>query len=252
MAEQTGRREAGPAAGPDGEPVSLWERLERPPVARTVLTHEQIAAAAIEIADADGLAAVTIRGLAARLDAAPMALYRYVKGKDEVFELMVDAVVGAEPDLPPAATWREAMRAQAHRTRDTTLAHRWLIQVPPQARAALTPRRFAAIERSLAALDGLGLDADHRMAVFDTVTAYATGAAATETTMLQLMEGAGWSSGHELRTALGPQMRWLMSTGRYPAYQRTLTESRHIDDASWRFELGLECVLDGIACRLGI
>lgn len=47
-------------------------------------------------------------------------------------------------------------------------------------------------------------------------------------------------------------MKWLMSTGRYPVYQRFLAEARHKDDATWRFDLGLDCVLDGIATRMGL
>jgi AcrR family transcriptional regulator len=194
-----------------------------------------------------------MRNLAARLGAAPMALYCYVASKDDIFELMVDAVAADADDTPAGAeTWREAMRRHAHRTRESFLRHRWLVQVPPSAQAALTPRRFAERERALTALDGLGLDADGMLAVLDTVTAYAAGASAVETTMAQLIEQGGHTSGSDLRSALGPQMTWLMSTGRFPTYQRCLAEAQHKDDALWRFDLGLDCVLDGIAARTGI
>jgi AcrR family transcriptional regulator len=244
---------AQPAAG-DDERCSLWERLERPSVPRATLTHAQIAEAAVAIADADGLDAVTMRGLAARLGAAPMALYRYVHGKDDLFELMVDAVAPAAPpaDLPADPNWRTALRAHAFAMRSVTLRHGWLVDVPPKAQTALTPRRFEAMEHTLAVLSRLDLDADHVLAVLDTVTNYAMGAAGSEMRMRRLMESSGWATGDEMRSAMAPRMRWLLSTGRYPTFQRLLRESGRKDDPTWRFELGLECVLDGLAARLGI
>ncbi|WP_327067749.1 TetR/AcrR family transcriptional regulator C-terminal domain-containing protein [Kitasatospora sp. NBC_01302] len=53
-----------------------------------------------------------------------------------------------------------------------------------------------------------------------------------------------------MRVGLAPQMRWLMATGRYPVLERHLVEARRKDDPQWQFELGLDCVLDGIAARL--
>lgn len=236
----------------DNEPrVSLWERLERPAAApRPSLTTHQIATAAVEIADAEGLDAVTMRRLASTLGVAPMAAYRYVSGKDDVLELMVDLVYG-ELELPDAAGWRETMRALATRTRALMLQHRWLGQLfAAQTAFALTPNLMAVAERALAALDELSTDTDTKMAVFRTVDSYAHGAANAEIAQLRLMEGHGWSSGHEMRDGLAPQMVWLLNTGRYPTFQRYIREGARKDDLQWQFEIGLDCVLDGIAARM--
>ncbi|MDX3103543.1 TetR family transcriptional regulator [Nonomuraea angiospora] len=73
----------------------LWARLERPaPALWQMLTPQRIATAAVGIADAEGLDAVTMRRLATELGVAPMAPYRYVSGKDELLELMVDRGAG--------------------------------------------------------------------------------------------------------------------------------------------------------------
>ena len=89
---------------------SLWERLDRPsPAPRTTLTPHRIAEAAVAIADTEGLDAVTMRRLATALGVAPMAAYRYVSGKDELIELMVDFVYGQLPLDTPADGWREAI-----------------------------------------------------------------------------------------------------------------------------------------------
>lgn len=238
----------------DGEAgTSLWERLDRPaPAPRHTLTVHRIASAAVEIADAEGLDAITMRRLAAELGVAPMAAYRYVSGKDDVLELMVDLVYG-ELELPADAIgWRQTMRALAVRTRALMLRHLWLAQLSPRVVLALTPNRMAVAEKVLTALGDLSVDADTMMTVLRTVDAYVHGITHDEIALRQLMEEQGWASGDEVRTGLAPQMTWLMNTGRYPAYQRYLREGRHKVDPEWQFETGLECVLDGLAARIGI
>jgi AcrR family transcriptional regulator len=232
--------------------TSLWERLERPaPTPRAALTAHRIASAAVAIADAEGLDAITMRRLASDLGVVPMAAYRYVSGKDDVLELMVDLIYG-ELELPDEGGWRETTRALALRTRALMFKHLWLAQISPQAMLSLTPNRLAVAERSLTALDDLGLDVDTMMAVFRTVDAYVHGTTHYEIALQQLMEGQGWSSNHEVRTGMAPQMIWLMNTGRYPTFRRYISEAARKDDPQWQFETGLDCVLDGIAARMGI
>jgi hypothetical protein len=139
------------------------------------------------------------------------------------------------------------MRTLALRTRALVLRHPWLAQLSsPQAVLALTPNRLAAAERALTALSGLGLDADAMMTVFDTVHAYVHGRTYAEVSLRQLMEDQGWSGGQE------PQVTWLLNTGRYPTFYRYALEGARHDDQQWQFETGLDCVLDGIATRMGI
>jgi AcrR family transcriptional regulator len=230
--------------------ASLWERLERPaPAARAALTPSRIAEVAVGIADAEGLDAVTMRRLAVGLGVAPMAAYRYVSGKDELLELMVDFVYGELTVPGDVAGWWHAMRALALSTRTVLLDHPWVARTTV---CSPTPRQLAVAERALAALDGLGLEADMMMAVFRTVTAYVHGAVEAEINLRRLMQERGWSSSDETRTGLAPQMAWLMGTGRYPEYARYIYEARRKDDPQWQFETGLNCVLDGISARMSI
>ncbi|MGW2025765.1 TetR/AcrR family transcriptional regulator C-terminal domain-containing protein [Streptomyces decoyicus] len=249
------RKPSGAATdAPDPAAVSLWERLDRPaPAPRATLTPQKIAAAAVRIADAEGIDAVTMRRLATELGVAPMAAYRYVSGKGDVLDLMTDAVY-ADLTLPDDfENWRDVMRANALRTREIVLRHPWLMQISsPQSLRALTPNRMAVAERGLAALDGLGLDVDAMMAVLGTVNSYVHGAVSAECAHHFLMREQGWTRPDELRAALAPQMSYLMGTGRYPTYERYLHEATRKDDPQWRFETGLDSVLDGIAARLGI
>ncbi|MEU1814677.1 TetR/AcrR family transcriptional regulator [Streptomyces roseifaciens] len=233
----------------EGGDASLWERLERQAAApRSALSPHRIAAAAVRVADAEGLDAVTMRRLATELGVAPMAAYRYVSGKDELIELMVDFVYGELP-LPEEAGWRETMRTLALRLRAMMLQHPWMAGT---AVFALTPHQLAVPERVLATLRGPDLDADTMMALFRTVSSYVHGAVDGEIALLRLMQERGWSDGDDTRAGLAPQMSSLMRTGRYPAYEAYMREATRKDDMTWQFETGLDCVLDGIATRMGI
>ncbi|MEV5613732.1 TetR/AcrR family transcriptional regulator [Streptomyces sp. NPDC052225] len=235
-------------AAPD---VSLWERVERPAAPRAGLTARRIAEVAVAVADAEGFAAVTMRRIATELGVAPMAAYRHVSGKDDLLALMVDGV-SAELVIPDDVTgWREVLRTFAVRTRDVTLRHPWMIQLPAPL-FVLTPTRMAVAERQLASLDGLGLDADAMMAAFRTVASYVHGATQSEVALARFMEEHGWGSGDETRRELAPQMNYLLDTGRYPVYRAYAHSATRKDDPAWAFEFGLDCVLDGIARRLEI
>ncbi|MER5981231.1 TetR/AcrR family transcriptional regulator [Streptomyces sp. NPDC001857] len=237
-------------ASEDKDHVSLWERLERPtPAPRATLTPLRIAKAAVGVADAEGLDAVTMRRLATELGVAPMAAYRYVTGKDELLELMVDFVYG-ELELPDGKEgWRATLRSVALRTREVLLRHSWVTRATW---CAPTPNQLAVPEAVLAALDGLGLDPDDAMAVYNTLTAYVHGAVDSEVGLTQMLRVRGWSTREEARAGLASQMTWLMNTGRFPMYARYIAEARRKDDQQWQFEAGLDSVLDGIAARFSI
>ena len=232
--------------------ITIWERIERPAAApRSVLSHAQIAVAAIELADTEGLESVSMRRLAGKLGVAAMALYRYVSSKQELMELMVDAAFAASQDeVTEPADWRSVLRGMAWANRARMLRHPWLQQACNLALTALTPSQLAGVERVLSALEPLDLDADTAMAVVDTVDQYSRGATGREVMLQEFMKREGWQSPDEIRDALAPNMRWLMSTGRYPSFHRWVREAERKDDPDWRFEFGLDCVLDGIAARL--
>ncbi|MEU9224574.1 TetR/AcrR family transcriptional regulator [Streptomyces massasporeus] len=243
-------KKEGEESGTEG--LSLWERMERPaPLPRASLTLERIAAAAVAIADEEGGAAVTMRRLATKLGVAPMAAYRHVNGKDDLWALMIDRV-SRELAVPDDVTdWREVLRSYALQTRDLMLAHPWMAVMPTPV-IMLTPSRMAVAERGLSALAAHGLDADSVMAVLRAVTSFVHGSAQTEIALRDYQERHGWTSGDQTRAALAPQMRYLMSTGRYPAFEQYALGASRKDDRAWEFAFGLDCVLDGIGQRLGI
>lgn len=125
------------------------------------LSTERIVEAAIEIADTDGLESVSMGKVAAAVGVAPMSLYRYVTGKDDLLLLMFDAA--SEVTVPSTGgSWRERVKQWALFVRATYDAHPWLADLPPSA-TPTTPNRLAILEAGLVALEGV--DAPDRMKV---------------------------------------------------------------------------------------
>ncbi len=111
--------------------LDVWTRVEPTP-RRPRFTREQIAAAAVRIADVEGIDALSMRRLAAELDAGTMTLYHYVRTKDELLTLVFDTIMG-EVVLPAGrrlpADWRDAMVEIATRSRDSLRRHPWILQI---------------------------------------------------------------------------------------------------------------------------
>lgn len=98
----------------------------RGPQAR--FTVQEIAAAACELADSEGLTAVSLAKLASRLELTTTALYRYVDSKDELIDLMTDQAIGAPPDLDEH-DWEQGAQLWAHALWGRYMEHRWLTEV---------------------------------------------------------------------------------------------------------------------------
>ena len=117
---------------------------------------DDVVDAAIAIADADGLDAVTMRAVAERLGTSPMSLYTYIPGKAELLDLMLDALYLAMARKPFRLQWRARLRAVAEANRELYARHPWAARIST-ARPPLGPGLMAKYEYELAAFDGLGL-----------------------------------------------------------------------------------------------
>ncbi|GII00460.1 TetR/AcrR family transcriptional regulator [Planobispora takensis] len=243
--------------------MTVWERPEpqtRP--APVPLSRERIVAAAIELADEGGLEAVSLRKVAAKLDAGPMRLYGYISTKEELFDLMVDAIhaeilppeqapekgTGKDAGKPEGkgTDWRDALRTRAHRTRQTALRHEWLADLLG-GRPSLGPNALAVTESSLAALDGLA-DVDTVIRAVETVNAYVTGAIRSEIADRRAERATGMSES-EWQDAAGPYLSGMLATGRYPALARAVHDGADVD-AGTAFDAGLGWVLDAVEAKL--
>jgi AcrR family transcriptional regulator len=225
--------------------MTVWDRPE-PPTRPVPLDRERIVAAAITLADEGGLEAVSLRKVAARLNAGPMRLYGYIATKEELFDLMVDEVQAEILPEEQSDDWREALRAIALRTRQTALRHEWLADLLG-GRPTLGPNGLAVTEATLAALDGL-TDIDTVMRAAGTVGAYVTGAIRRETANLRAERATGLSK-HDWQRAHGPHVTKMLATGRFPALAKAVHDGTDVD-AETAFATGLDWVLDAVAAKL--
>jgi AcrR family transcriptional regulator len=148
----------------------LWGRPQRPRRGpKPSLSLDRIVTAAIALADADGLASLSMQHLAERLGCAKMALYRYVPGKAELVALMLDTAIGEPPRLAEPAglpageeRWRATLRLWATTIFDRYRAHPWAIEASAGARPT-GPQEMAWMETALAALTDTGLTGSERL-----------------------------------------------------------------------------------------
>jgi AcrR family transcriptional regulator len=225
--------------------MTVWDRPE-PPTRPVPLDRERIVAAAVALADEGGLEAVSLRKVAARLNAGPMRLYGYISTKEELFDLMVDEVQAEILPEEQPGDWREALRVLAHRTRRTALRHEWLADLLG-GRPTLGPNGLAVTEATLAALDGLA-DVDTVMRAVETVSAYSTGAIRREIANLRAERATGLSK-HDWQRAHGPHVTRMLATGRFPALAKAVHDGTDVD-AETSFATGLDWLLDAVAARL--
>jgi AcrR family transcriptional regulator len=222
----------------------VWERPE-PPNRRAPgpLSRELIVRAAIRLADADGLDAVSLRKVATALEVGPMRLYGYIDSKEELLDLMVDAVYA---EIRPAGDgWREVLRSHAEATRHAVHEHEWLADLLG-GRPQLGPNALANGETVLAALGGVDVDAV--MPVAGAVNAYVTGAVRREIAERRAERATGMDQ-KRWQASRGPYLVRTLATGRFPALERVVRDAAHLN-ADETFRIGLDCLLDGIEARI--
>ena len=230
----------------------IWDRPSR--AARgpaPSLTRDEIAATAIQLADAHGLEAVSMRMLAVALGIGAASLYRYVESKDELVDLMADAVMGADMRHGAAADWRTHLRSYARGLRAMIRRHPWMV-VEGAGRTSLGPNTAAVFERVLGGLDGLGLDIDDMLVMVETVDAFTRGRALEEVADHDAVRRSGLDNDAWMRQQ-EPYVRRLVDSGRYPLLSRVIldAEAPHDPDRlETVFRRGLELVLDGLTSML--
>ena len=170
----------------------LWGRRERGRRGpRPGLSADAIVEAAVRVADAEGLEAISMARVAAELGVTTMALYRYVASKDELLQLMFDAsALGAESLVLEGDGWRSRLRAWAIIQRDMLDSHPWITQMPMPA-PPLAPNSLHFVERALQALDGTGLTGAEKMRVIGLLASYSLNEARMANDAARAARGAG-------------------------------------------------------------
>jgi AcrR family transcriptional regulator len=220
-------------------------------------SRESIARAAIEIADAEGFEALSMRRVARELGAGTMTLYHYVATKDELLALVEDAIMGeiVVPDGELPEGWRDGLREIAHRTKNAFVAHPWTIDLPDNSDGG--PNSIRHFEQSLAVMARTNLPREqcHELIllvddyVFGYVRRFISVQAAITGDAAQIAEEHSEAIAErvqELDPETSPYIYALFSAGD-PREQLTKLMELGLDPD--RFDRGLDLLLDGIERR---
>lgn len=226
----------------------IWTRLGDAGRGR-VLSHESVARAAVAVADADGLDAVTMRKVAGSLGVGTMSLYRYVASREELVDLMVDQVLG-ELAMPESAVgWRAVLTELARQTRALVRRHPWMATAGPGTRSALGPNALRWLEESLSRLDRPGLTIDQLLDMDATVRAFVVGLVQAELADREAQRATGMTE-QEWRVQMYPYVASVIEGGGHPYLQRIVADAEDFPDPDAVFERRLGYVLDGLAAGL--
>ena len=153
-----------------------------PVAARTPLSRDRVLDGAMRVADADGLASLTIRSLAHDLGVKPMSVYHYVEGKDEIIDGIIDRVFG-EMDLPEAQSdWRPEMHRRCRSVRAVLRRHPWAI---PLLQSRTSPGRATLrhLDAVIGCLRAAGFSLERTAHAYALIDSYVYGFALSEASL---------------------------------------------------------------------
>ncbi|MFI6492630.1 TetR/AcrR family transcriptional regulator [Streptomyces sp. NPDC050564] len=230
-------------AGRNAVPEVIWARPERAGRGpRPAYSRADIAAVAVRIADTEGLDAVSMRRVAAELGCGTMSLYNYVPRKEDLYELMVDAISGEHDIQEPSGDWRADMLRVARQTRALMHRHTWLpgLMSPVY---GFSPNALRYLEHCLACLDPLEARYGTKFELIAMVNGVVTTYVGNELATAERSRSLPWSEEQEnaVRIAyLGSQM----ATGAYPRMAAAFMQDAGPIDLEAVFERALGRVLD--------
>jgi AcrR family transcriptional regulator len=227
----------------------LWRSADRE--GRSGLSVDRIVAAAIEIADGDGIGSLSMRKVADKLGVGAMSLYTYVPGKGELVDLMIDQVLGSIERADLAGAWRARVEHVARANLALYRRHPWLLQVGT-ARPPMGPNLIAKYDHELGALDGIGLSDVEMDTLLTAVLGYVTGAAQAAVELASAPTRSGMSD-DQWWAVQAPLLEKVFDARRYPLAARVgaaAGEAYGLADPDAAFDFGLQRMLDGIAAYI--
>jgi AcrR family transcriptional regulator len=208
----------------------LWQQRAKPTRGpKPALTLEQIADAAIAIADAEGLDAVSMQRVAADLGYTKMSLYRYLPGKAELVAVMIERAIGEPPELPAEGGWRAGLTAWAHTLLARTAGHAWAQEATTGSRP-IGPNELGWTEQALRVLPP-ALTGAERMDTVATVAGHVR-----------------MIAGQNVQRAPEASLLRAMAehAGRFPAVAAAMADIAATGGTDEAFGFGLERILDGL------
>jgi AcrR family transcriptional regulator len=228
----------------------LWGRLERGRRGpKPKLSQDEVIAAAIALADAEGLEALSMRRVAERVGLSPMALYTYAPSKAELVELMYDrAMAELAPPDEDAAGWRAKLEAVARQLWALGHRHPWMMRMAMH-RPPLGPNFIRRMEAVFRAIDGVGLDEIEMELVEGLLTDYVRGAVRSALDAVEVEQRSGMTDEQWLAIA-EPALVEILDPEAFPVLHRVgeamKAAYQGAFDRNRGFEFGLQRVLDGV------
>jgi AcrR family transcriptional regulator len=202
------------------------------------LSRDRVLQAAVALADADWMEALTMRNLARTVDAEAMSLYRHVRDKDDILDGIVDLVYAEIPLPGPGTPWLAAMRERAVATRAVLRRHRWAVGLM-ESRRLPGPANLRHHDAVVGILTGAGFDARSATHAYNVIDSYIYGFVLQELSL-------PFGSADEM-AEVGAEMLAGADPDAYPNLARVTTELLAAGfDYADEFEIGLDLVLDAI------
>jgi AcrR family transcriptional regulator len=235
-------------AGRAAEPEVIWARPERAGRGpKPAHSRADIAAAAVRVADAEGIDAVSMRRVAAELGMGTMSLYNYVPRKEDLYELMVDAVSAEYDYVEPGGDWRADILGLAHQMRAMMHRHPWLPRLMSPV-YGFSPNALTYLEYSLRCLDPLERPYGAKMELIAALNSIVTTYVANEIATAERTRSLPWSAEQEQAVRIG-YLGGQVATGRYPRLAAAFTEDSGPIDLEAVFERALRRTIEGFVAE---
>jgi DNA-binding transcriptional regulator YhcF (GntR family) len=237
------------AARPDREPPPA-----RRPATRSAddpeLTRSAVVRVAVALADAEGMAAVSMRRIGTELGVATMSLYRHIGSKDDLVTDMIDMAIGEER-LPVAgpAGWRARLELSARLQWRLFHRHPWLARAMSMTRPQLSPNALRHTEWALESVDGMNLSGEEMLHIHLLLFNFVRGLAVNIEPEEQARQDTGMTSDEWMDTQ-DARMAELSDSDTFRTFLRVVRSENFEFDLDSLFEFGLPRVLDGLAAFL--
>lgn len=212
------------------------------------MSVERIVDAAVELADADGIGAVSMAAVAAALGFTPMSLYRYVSAKDDLLLLMQEQATGLPPEsFRQLVGWREKLLALYTEQVLLYQRHPWILSLPITG-SPITPNSSAWLDASLEALEETSLSAEERMAVALAVTGDARWCGIVQAGYTEQSRGSGLTP-DQVAVRESELYDRVITADEFPALRRAIDDGVFTSPAD-PFRFGVDRVLDGVSAYI--
>lgn len=233
-------------AGRPAVPEVIWARPERTGRGpRPAFSRADIAAAAVRLADAGGLDAVSMRHVAAELGCGTMSLYNYVPRKEDLYELMVDAIGGEHELWEPSGDWRADMRRVAHQTRDLLHRHPWMPRLMSPV-YGFSPNGLRYLEHCMVCMDPLDAPYGTKMQLLGMLNGCVTVYVSNELSTAERVRSLPWTEEQENAVRFA-YLAGQVASGAYPRLAAAFAEDSGPIGLGDAFEWMLGRVLDSFA-----